>query len=125
MHKIILTIFFILFAVIYDARRSFAQEKFNLPPSDKYPNDSWVEEIPIVCNETDIVDTFLKSKGWYMTKAYAGREGASANGTPVFVISQYKHPKIKDSIIETITVPSGESCILYQGFDGKDGNEKA
>ena len=120
--NIFISFFIILF--LFEARQSFAQEQWNLPPSDKYPNYSWIEEIPIVCNAADTLDAFLKSKGWYMTKVYAGREGASANGTPVFVISQYKHTKIKDGIIETITVPSGESCILYQGFDGKDRNEK-
>ena len=105
------------------AGRSFAQE--SLPKSDKYPDSSWIEEIPVVCNDSTTLHTFLESKGWVMSKTYTGRTGAESNGTPVFIIAQYKNAKSPKSIIETINVSSGESCILYQGFDEKDTRLKA
>ena len=105
------------------AGRSFAQE--SLPKSDKYPDSSWIEEIPVVCNDTTTLHTFLESKGWVMSKTYTGRTGAESNGTPVFIIAHYKNVKSPKSIIETITVASGESCIMYQGFDEKDTRLKA
>jgi hypothetical protein len=121
MQKIIFISFFIIL-FLFEARQSIAQE---LPPSDKYPNESWVEEIPVVCNESTTLHTFLESKGWVMTKTYTGKTGADSNGTPVFIIAHYKNAKSPKAIIETITVPSGESCIMYQGFDGKDVKKKA
>lgn len=107
---------------LFEARQSIAQE---LPPSEKYPNESWIEEIPIVCNDSTTLHTFLESKGWFMSKTYTGRTGAEANGTPVFIIAHYKNAKLPKAIIQTITVPSGESCIMHQGFDGKDVKKKA
>lgn len=117
MNKIILTIFFLLFAVIYDTRYSFAQQA--LPESDKYPNDSWIEEIPVICNDTTILHNFLESKGWKLILTYTGRVAAEPTGAPVFIVAHYKNNKLPKLIIETITVPSGESCLLYQGFDEK------
>ena len=105
------------------AGRSFAQE--SLPQSDKYPDSSWIEEIPVVCNDSTTLHTFLESKGWVMSKTYTVRTGAESNGTPVFIIAHSKNAKSPKSIIETITVPSGESCIMYQGFDEKDTRLKA
>ena len=116
-------ILFSLFLLIIGAGRSFAQE--SLPQSDKYPDSSWIEEIPVVCNDSTTLHTFLESKGWIMSKTYTGRTGAESNGTPVFIIAHYKNAKSPKSIIETITVPSGESCIMYQGFDEKDTRLKA
>jgi hypothetical protein len=109
-------ILFLSFLLTIGAGRSFAQ---GLPPSEKYPNESWVEEIPIVCNDSATLHAFLESKGWIMSKTYTGRTGAEANGTPLFIIAHYKNAKSPKSIIETITVASGESCIMYQGFDEK------
>lgn len=105
------------------AGRSFAQE--SLPKSDKYPDSSWIEEIPVVCNDSTTIHTFLESKGWFMSKTYTGRTGAEVDGKPVFIIAHYKNAKSPKSIIETITVPSGESCIMYQGFDEKNTSNKA
>ena len=116
-------ILFSLFLLTIGAGRSFAQE--SLPKSDKYPDSSWIEEIPVVCNDSTTLHTFLESKGWVMSKTYTGRTGAESNGTPVFIIAHYKNAKSPKSIIETITVPSGESCIMYQGFDEKDTRSKA
>lgn len=116
-------ILFSLFLLTIGAGRSFAQE--SLPKSDKYPDSSWIEEIPVVCNDSTTLHTFLESKGWVMSKTYTGRTGAESNGTPVFIIAHYKNAKSPKSIIETITVPSGESCIMYQGFDEKDTRLKA
>ena len=99
------------------AGRSFAQE--SLPKSDKYPDSSWVEEIPVVCNDSTTLHTFLESKGWFMSKTYTGRTGAEVDGKPIFIIAHYKNEKLPKSIIETFTVLSGESCIIYQGFDEK------
>ena len=93
-------ILFSLFLLTIGAGRSFAQE--SLPKSDK-----------------------LESKGWIMSKTYTGRTGAEVDGKPVFIIAHYKNAKSPKSIIETITVPSGESCIMYQGFDEKDTRLKA
>jgi hypothetical protein len=115
-------ILFLSFLLTIGAGRSFAQE--SLPKSDKYPDSSWIEEIPVVCNDSTTLHTFLESKGWFMSKTYTGRTGAEANGTPVFIIAQYKNAKSPKSIIETITVPSGESCIMYQGFDEKNTSNK-
>ena len=116
-------ILFSLFLLTIGAGRSFAQE--SLPKSDKYPDSSWIEEIPMVCNDSTTLHTFLESKGWVMSKTYTGRTGAESNGTPVFIVAHYKNVKSPKSIIETITVPSGESCIIYQGFDEKDTRLKA
>lgn len=116
-------ILFSLFLLTIGAGRSFAQE--SLPKSDKYPDSSWIEEIPVVCNDTTTLHTFLESKGWIMSKTYTGRTGAEVDGKPVFIIAHYKNAKSPKSIIETITVPSGESCIMYQGFDEKDTRSKA
>ena len=116
-------ILFSLFLLIIGAERSFAQE--SLPQSDKYPDSSWIEEIPVVCNDSTTLHTFLESKGWIMSKTYTGRTGAEVDGKPVFIIAHYKNAKSPKSIIETITVPSGESCIMYQGFDEKDTRLKA
>ena len=116
-------ILFSLFLLTIGAGRSFAQE--NLPQSDKYPDSSWIEEIPVVCNDSTTLHTFLESKGWIMSKTYTGRTGAEVDGKPVFIIAHYKNAKSPKSIIETITVPSGESCIMYQGFDEKDTRLKA
>ena len=116
-------ILFSLFLLTIGSGRSFAQE--SLPKSDKYPDSSWIEEIPVVCNDSTTLHTFLESKGWVMSKTYTGRTGAESNGTPVFIIAHYKNAKSPKSIIETITVPSGESCIMYQGFDEKDTRLKA
>jgi len=110
-HQIILTIFFLLFAVIYDTRYSFAQE------SEKYPNNSYIEEVPLICNESIILHNFLESKGWKITMTYTGRVGAEATGKPVFIIAHYKNDKLPKSIIETISIQSGQSCFLYKGFD--------
>ena len=117
MNKIILTIFFLLFVVIYDTRYSFAQEA--LPKSDNYPNESWIEEIPIICNEALILHSFLESKGWKLTLTYTGKVAAEPTGAPVFIVAHYKNAKSPKSIIETLSVPTGESCILYHGFDEK------
>ena len=116
-------ILFSLFLLIIGAGRSFAQE--SLPQSDKYPDSSWIEEIPVVCNDSTTLHIFLESKGWIMSKTYTGRTGAEVDGKPVFIIAHYKNAKSPKSIIETITVPSGESCIMYQGFDEKDTRLKA
>ena len=116
-------ILFSLFLLTIGAGRSFAQE--TLPKSDKYPDSSWIEEIPVVCNDSTTLHTFLESKGWVMSKTYTGRTGAEVDGKPVFIIAHYKNAKSPKSIIETITVPSGESCIMYQGFDEKDTRSKA
>lgn len=116
-------ILFSLFLLTIGAGRSFAQE--TLPKSDKYPDSSWIEEIPVVCNDSTTLHTFLESKGWIMSKTYTGRTGAEVDGKPVFIIAHYKNAKSPKSIIETITVPSGESCIMYQGFDEKDTRSKA
>jgi len=116
-------ILFSLFLLTIGAGRSFAQE--SLPKSDKYPDSSWIEEIPVVCNDSTTLHTFLESKGWIMSKTYTGRTGAEVDGKPVFIIAHYKNAKSPKSIIETITVPSGESCIMYQGFDEKDTRLKA
>lgn len=116
-------ILFSLFLLTIGAGRSFAQE--TLPKSDKYPDSSWIEEIPVVCNDSTTLHTFLESKGWIMSKTYTGRTGAEVDGKPVFIIAHYKNAKSPKSIIETITVPSGESCIMYQGFDEKDTRLKA
>ena len=116
-------ILFSLFLLTIGAGRSFAQE--SLPQSDKYPDSSWIEEIPVVCNDSTTLHTFLESKGWIMSKTYTGRTGAEVDGKPVFIIAHYKNAKSPKSIIETITVPSGESCIMYQGFDEKDTRLKA
>ena len=116
-------ILFSLFLLTIGAGRSFAQE--SLPQSDKYPDSSWIEEIPVVCNDSTTLHTFLESKGWVMSKTYTGRTGAEVDGKPVFIIAHYKNAKSPKSIIETITVPSGESCIMYQGFDEKDTRLKA
>lgn len=105
------------------AGRSFAQE--SLPKSDKYPDSSWVEEIPVVCNDSTTLHTFLESKGWFMSKTYTGRTGAEVDGKPIFIIAQYKNAKLPNSIIETVNVSSGESCIMYQGFDEKYTSNKA
>lgn len=122
MQKNIFIISFLLFLLIIGAGRSFAQE--TLPKSDKYPELSWIEEIPVICNDTSTLHTFLDSKGWFMSKTYTGKVGAEIDGKPVFVVAHYKNAKSPKAIIETITVPSGESCILYQGFDEKDTNKK-
>ena len=122
MQKIIF-ILFLSFLLTIEAGRSFAQE--SLPKSDKYPDASWVEEIPVVCNDSTTLHTFLESKGWFMSKTYTGRTGAEVDGKPIFIIAHYKNAKLPKAIIETITVPSGESCIMHQGFDGKDVNKKA
>jgi hypothetical protein len=116
-------ILFLSFLLTIGAGRSFAQE--SLPKSDKYPDSSWIEEIPVVCNDSTTLHTFLESKGWFMSKTYTGRTGAEVDGKPVFIISHYKNAKSPKSIIETITVPSGESCIMYQGFDEKNTSNKA
>ena len=116
-------ILFLSFLLTIGAGRSFAQE--SLPKSDKYPDSSWIEEIPVVCNDSTTIHTFLESKGWFMSKTYTGRTGAEVDGKPVFIISHYKNAKSTKSIIETITVPSGESCIMYQGFDEKNTSNKA
>jgi hypothetical protein len=116
-------ILFLSFLLTIGAGRSFAQE--SLPKSDKYPDSSWIEEIPVVCNDSTTIHTFLESKGWFMSKTYTGRTGAEVDGKPVFIISHYKNAKSPKSIIETITVPSGESCIMYQGFDEKNTSNKA
>jgi len=116
-------ILFLSFLLTIGAGRSFAQEL--LPKSDKYPDSSWVEEIPVVCNDSTTIHTFLESKGWFMSKTYTGRTGAEVDGKPVFIIAHYKNAKSPKSIIETITVPSGESCIMYQGFDEKNTSNKA
>ena len=115
-------ILFLLFLLTIGAGRSFAQE--SLPKSDKYPDSSWIEEIPVVCNDSTTLHTFLESKGWFMSKTYTGRTGAEVDGKPVFIIAHYKNAKSPKSIIETITVPSGESCIMYQGFDEKNTSNK-
>jgi hypothetical protein len=120
MNKVILSLFFLLFAIIYDSRKSHAQEL--LQKNDKYPENSWIEEVPVVCNYTDALHSFLESKGWIMYKTYTGKVGAEIDGKPVFIIAQYKNAKLPKSIIETVTVPSGQSCILYQGFDEKNTN---
>lgn len=117
MRKTILTIFFILFAVIYDARRSFAQE---LPSSENYPNDSYIELLPSVCNETVVFHDFLVSKGWIMKRTYNGRKDAEANGMLVFVIAQYGNSKFPNEVIQTITIPYGETCLIFRGFDKND-----
>jgi len=122
MQKIIF-ISFLSFLLTIGAGRSFAQE--SLPKSDKYPDSSWIEEIPVVCNDSTTLHTFLESKGWFMSKTYTGRTGAEVDGKPVFIIAHYKNAKSPKSIIETITVPSGESCIMYQGFDEKNTSNKA
>jgi hypothetical protein len=116
-------ILFLSFLLTIGAGRSFAQE--SLPKSDKYPDSSWIEEIPVVCNDSTTLHTFLESKGWFMSKTYTGRTGAEVDGKPVFIIAHYKNAKSTKSIIETITVPSGESCIMYQGFDEKNTSNKA
>jgi hypothetical protein len=116
-------ILFLSFLLTIGAGRSFAQE--SLPKSDKYPDSSWIEEIPVVCNDSTTIHTFLESKGWFMSKTYTGRTGAEVDGKPVFIIAHYKNAKSTKSIIETITVPSGESCIMYQGFDEKNTSNKA
>jgi|LakMenEpi08Jun12_1017391.scaffolds.fasta_scaffold00235_3 hypothetical protein len=116
-------ILFLSFLLTIGAGRSFAQE--SLPKSDKYPDSSWIEEIPVVCNDSTTIHTFLESKGWFMSKTYTGRTGAEVDGKPVFIIAHYKNAKSPKSIIETITVPSGESCIMYQGFDEKNTSNKA
>jgi hypothetical protein len=116
-------ILFLSFLLTIGAERSFAQE--SLPKSDKYPDSSWIEEIPVVCNDSTTLHTFLESKGWFMSKTYTGRTGAEVDGKPVFIIAHYKNAKSPKSIIETITVPSGESCIMYQGFDEKNTSNKA
>jgi len=110
-------ILFLSFLLTIGAGRSFAQE--SLPKSDKYPDSSWVEEIPVVCNDSTTLHTFLESKGWFMSKTYTGRTGAEVDGKPIFIIAQYKNAKLPKSIIETVNVSSGESCIMYQGFDEK------
>ena len=110
-------ILFLSFLLTIGAGRSFAQE--SLPKSDKYPDSSWVEEIPVVCNDSTTLHTFLESKGWFMSKTYTGRTGAEVDGKPVFIIAHYKNAKSPKSIIETFTVASGESCIIHQGFDEK------
>jgi len=110
-------ILFLSFLLTIGAGRSFAQE--SLPKSDKYPDSSWIEEIPVVCNDSTTLHTFLESKGWFMSKTYTGRTGAEVDGKPIFIIAHYKNAKLPKSIIETFTVPSGESCIIYQGFDEK------
>jgi len=110
-------ILFLSFLLTIGAGRSFAQE--SLPKSDKYPDSSWVEEIPVVCNDSTTLHTFLESKGWFMSKTYTGRTGAEVDGKPIFIIAQYKNAKLPKSIIETVNVSSGESCIIYQGFDEK------
>jgi hypothetical protein len=115
-------ILFLSFLLTIGAGRSFAQE--SLPKSDKYPDSSWIEEIPVVCNDSTTLHTFLESKGWFMSKTYTGRTGAEVDGKPVFIIAHYKNAKSPKSIIETITVPSGESCIMYQGFDEKNTSNK-
>jgi uncharacterized membrane protein len=122
MQKNIFIIFILSFLLLFEARRSFAQE--TLPKSDKYPENSWIEEIPVVCNYTDTLHSFLESKGWFMYKTYTGRTGAESNGKPVFIVAQYKNVKLPKMIIETITVPSGQSCLFYQGFDEKNTNKK-
>jgi len=116
-------ILFLSFLLTIGAGRSFAQE--SLPKSDKYPDSSWIEEIPIVCNDSTTLHTFLESKGWFMSKTYTGRTGAEVDGKPVFIIAHYKNAKSPKSIIETITIPSGESCIMHQGFDEKNTSNKA
>jgi hypothetical protein len=116
-------ILFLSFLLTIGAGRSFAQE--SLPKSDKYPDSSWVEEIPVVCNDSTTLHTFLESKGWFMSKTYTGRTGAEVDGKPIFIIAQYKNAKLPNSIIETVNVSSGESCIMYQGFDEKYTSNKA
>lgn len=115
-------ILFLSFLLTIGAGRSFAQ---GLLQSDKYPDSSWIEEIPVICNDSTTLHAFLESKGWIMSKTYTGRTGAESNGNPVFIIAHYKNAKSPKAIIETITVPSGESCIMYQGFDEKNTSNKA
>lgn len=113
MQKFILSLFVLLFVVIFDARRSYAQ----VPFTDEFPEDSFIEEIPIICNDAGILDKFLRDKGWKPTVSYLGKENAKEDGRPVFIIIEYVNKKMKDAIIVTLSVPTGESCIVYRAFD--------
>lgn len=114
MRKTILSLFVLLLIIIYDVRCSYSQPALD---NNKYPKDSWIEEIPIVCNEADVLEKFLIEKGWYAVERHSGKEEANETGRLVYVIIVYNNDNIKGSTLSTITVASGESCILYTAFD--------
>lgn len=114
MQKILITLFICLIVLLYDIRYTFASEQF-VP----YPRGSEIQEIPVICTSAELLDNHLQSGKWFPSKTYNGRQGAIKDAPVVFVIIEYRNIKHPKETIVTLTVPSGESCVVYKVFDEK------
>lgn len=114
MQKILITLFICLIVLLYDIRYTFASEQF-VP----YPRGSEIQEIPVTCTSAELLDKHLQSGKWIPSKTYNGRQAALKDAPVVFVLIEYRNIKHPKETIVTLTVPSGESCVMYHVFDEK------
>lgn len=114
MQKILITLFICLIVLLYDIRYTFSSEQF-VP----YPRGSEIQEIPVTCTTAKELDNHLQSGQWIPSKTYNGRQAALKEGPVVFVLVEYRNIKRPKETIVTLTVPSGESCVVYHVFDEK------
>ncbi len=114
MQKVFITLFICLIVLLYDLRYTFASEQY-VP----YPRESEIQEIPVTCTSAELLDKHLQSGKWFPTKTYNGRMEARVDGSVVFVIIEYRNSRNPKQTIVTLTVPSGESCVMYHVFDEK------
>jgi len=84
-----------------------------------FPPNSQIQDIPIICSDATSLDSYLKEQGYTPSTSWFGRRGASASGDVVFVVVNYTNKSEPSRIVATITTPSGDSCLLFVGFDGK------
>lgn len=115
MQKILLTFFICLIVLLYDIRSISASEQF-VP----YPRGSEIQEIPVTCTTAKELDNHLQSGKWFPTKTHNGRSSALSTGEVVFVLIEYRNASRPREMIVTLTVPSGESCVMYHVFDEKN-----
>ncbi|NBP55147.1 hypothetical protein EBU71_01165 [bacterium] len=108
MHKLLL-LSCILSLFSYSA--SYAQKQIA-------PEGFYFDVIPTICAPTTQLYDHIISQGWKEKFAYVGKQDANPNGNPIFLVSHFtKLINGKESILSVISVPDGESCIVYTAFD--------
>jgi hypothetical protein len=77
------------------------------------------QEIPLLCSTGEILHNYLIDRKFIPKKSWNGRERASKYGEIVFIVVEYQNSKNPNEIIHTLTIPTGDSCVVYHIFDEK------